>query len=168
MIAQSGNPFSIYASRNPLPGSGLQTANTTLSGSALDQVVRFHIDGSGPSVIAASAIGPDGSAFGAPSPAFTNPVGGPGILQARRFTGPSVFDLDFGMQKRFPIGERLRTELRFEGINILNHPTFFPTDQYIGDSNFGRSFNTVGNSVATAGTGFFQPRRIQFSMYLRF
>src|SRR6202035_573591 len=82
---QSGSPFSIVSQRGTLnreARSGFNTADTSLTGSQLAQIVKFQMTGNGPYVIAPSAIGPDGRAVAADGDpnftgqVFTNP--GPG------------------------------------------------------------------------------------------
>jgi hypothetical protein len=38
--------------------------------------------------------------------------------------GPGFVNLDFGVSRNFPIGERFRIEFRAESFNLLNHPNF--------------------------------------------
>ncbi len=164
ITAQSGNPFSILAGGDPvsgvapanaysIAGAAPATAVSTVSGSALNQLVQFHFTGNGPSIVAPSAI-----ANGSASPQFfVDPaLGTPGTLQPRRFTGPSVFNLDVGVQKLVALTERQRLEFRFEGINVLNHPWFIIGDQYVDSQSFGSNI------------GVNPPRSIQFSAYYRF
>jgi hypothetical protein len=59
--------------------------------------------------------------------------------------GPSYVDLDFSVQRAFPVSGSKRFLLRMEAGNIFNHPNFgLPTATYLG-SNFGRIRSTEGN-----------------------
>ena len=101
--------------------------------------------GNGPYMIAQSAINPvDGTGtndIGQPSypgQVFYNPGAGTiGTLQRRMFYGPWSFDLDMSVQRRFKIKERQFIEVRMEGVNVLNHPTFWVGDQNINATTFG-------------------------------
>lgn len=165
---QSGTPFSILSERGTLNraarSSGTNTANTSLNKGQLDDLLKFRMTGVGPYFVAASAIGPDGRAVASDgSPAFQGQVffhpapGTVGALQRRMFSGPSAFNLDFGLQKTTRITERQSLEIRMESTNILNHPTFFVGDQVISSTSFGRITSTM-----------FGRRLIQFGAYYRF
>ena len=169
MTWESGAPISILSNRATLnrSGGGRSASNTAVSAlnkSQLDGLIQFRMTGSGPYVIAAPAIGPDGRGV-APDgsqpfngQAFFNPAAGTiGTLQQRMFSGPWVFGLDFGLQKTTHITERHSVELRMEAQNILNHPAFFAGDQNINSTQFGQIAST-----------FFGRRLIQFGLYYRF
>ena len=58
----------------------------------------------------------------------------------------SYFNLDMSLTKRFPVGERVRMELKTTFINILNRPNFaFGTTQFDSTS-FGRITTTSGSA----------------------
>jgi len=167
---QSGAPFSIlsgYGTLNRASGSRsyYNTADTALTLSQLNRLVNFQMTGSGPYVVAQSAINPDDgtgtNSAGDPTfsgQAFSNPgAGSVGTLQRRIFSGPWAFDLDMSLQRRFRITERQSIELRMEGTNILNHPTFWVGDQNINSSTFGVVSSTL-----------YQPRIMQFAAKYQF
>ena len=55
--------------------------------------------------------------------AFSGPLG----LQAgprNNLRGPGFFDLDMGLSKRFPIGDKITMEFRADAFNVLNHTNF--------------------------------------------
>jgi hypothetical protein len=55
----------------------------------------------------------------------------------------TFFNLDMSVTKRFPVGERVRLELKTTFINILNRPSFnFGNTQYDSTS-FGRITGTL-------------------------
>ncbi|MDQ6700507.1 MAG: hypothetical protein M3Z36_10025, partial [Acidobacteriota bacterium] len=169
MTWESGTPFSILSNRGTVNrttrATGLNTADTKLNKSQLDEALQFRMTGTGPYVVAASAIGPDGRGVAADGSApfsgqvFFNPVAGRnGALQRRWFSGPWDFGLDAGVQKNTKITERQSVELRLETSNALNHPTFYASaDQNINSTNFGKLTST-----------FFGRRVVQFALYYRF
>jgi Carboxypeptidase regulatory-like domain/TonB-dependent Receptor Plug Domain/TonB dependent receptor len=73
----------------------------------------------------------NGSAFAKPAMyAFGNET-------KNALTGPGFVNLDFALQRSFPIKESLKCVLRMEAGNIFNHPSFSnPGSTYLG-SNFG-------------------------------
>ena len=170
---QSGAPFSIlsgYGTLNRYDGSRsyYNTANTALNMSQLVGVVQFQMTGNGPYMVAQSAINPsdgsgvNGAGVGLPPPftgqVFANPGAGTlGTLQRRAFSGPWSFNVDASMQKVVKISERQSVELRMQGVNILNHPTFWSGDQNINDSTFGAVASMLN-----------QPRKLQFDLRYQF
>jgi hypothetical protein len=73
------------------------------------------------------------------------------------FYGPWSFDLDLSLQKTVHISERQSVEIRMEGVNILNHPSFWSGDQNINSSTFG----TMGSTLNLA-------RVMQFGLRYQF
>jgi hypothetical protein len=170
MSWRSGAPFSIlsgYGTLNRSDGSRSQynTADTALNWSQLNNVVQFQMTGNGPYMIAQSAINPNdgtGSNDIGQTPysgqVFSNPGPGTiGTLQRRMFSGPWSFDLDMSVQRKFKITERQSVELRMEGVNILNHPTFWVGDQSINSTTFG----VIGSMLNS-------PRVMQFAARYQF
>jgi len=127
--------------------------------------VYYHMTPNGPSMIAPSAIAPDGTGTGAYVPFsnpgdqvfFTPPGLQPGTLGPRSFYGPGYFNLDLALQKRFNITERQSLEFRAVAINALNHPAFGFGNQSINDTNFG--FNAFQLNT---------PRSLQLRLHYRF
>jgi len=168
MVWQSGAPFSILSGRGTLnreARSYYNTADTSLTLSQLNQVVKFQMTGNGPMIVSPSAISPaDGTGVnvdGEPAfngQIFSNPGAGTlGVLQRRLFSGPWTFDIDMSLMKKVPITEKQSVELRADAFNVLNHATFWSGDQNINSTNFG-----VVSSM------FFLPRIMQFGLYFRF
>ncbi|HEX4137142.1 MAG TPA: TonB-dependent receptor [Bryobacteraceae bacterium] len=170
MSWQSGAPFSIlsgYGTFNRADGSRsyYNTADTSLTWPQLNNVVQFQMTGNGPIEIAPSAINPnDGTGTNDPGSAtytgqvFNNPTAGTvGTLQRRMFNGPWAFDLDMSVQRKFKITERQSIELRMEGTNVLNHPTFYVGDQNINSTTFG-----------AIGSMLYSPRVMQFAARYQF
>ncbi len=167
-VWQSGAPFSIlssYGTLNRAVRSYYNTADTTLGGAALAQIVNFQMTGSGPVEVAPSAVNPaDHSGVSAPGAAnfagevFSNPGAGTlGVLQRREFSGPWTFDIDTSLSKTVKFGERQSIELRGDAYNILNHATFYVGDQNINSITFG-----VISSM------FYTPRIMQFGLHYHF
>ena len=73
------------------------------------------------------------------------------------FNGPSVFNMDFSLMKKFQIRESDSVELRMEAANIFNNVTWNVGDQTISSTNFGKITGT-----------FYDRRLIQLSMHYRF
>jgi outer membrane receptor protein involved in Fe transport len=61
----------------------------------------------------------------------------PGTLARNTFAGPGYNTLTASLFKNIPIWERVVTQLRFEGYNLLNHPQFTNPDSSFTDTNFG-------------------------------
>jgi hypothetical protein len=177
MVAQSGTPFSILAYYNGSNLVGINqngsvsfynpyvTADTSLQGSALSNVIHFNMTADGPSIIAPSAINQIktspfyGTGLGFSTQAFFDPPGNsPGQTQPRSFFGPASFDWDLGIQKRFHVTERQTLEFRGVAVNVLNHASFYFPNQYIGSAGFGSQY------VYTV----YSPRRVQLSLCYRF
>jgi Carboxypeptidase regulatory-like domain/TonB dependent receptor len=70
--------------------------------------------------------------------------------------GPPLRDMDFSVDKAFPIHEATNLQFRAEAFNIFNHPYFTLPDYTAGDANFGHLLNS--------GNG----RVFQFALKLRF
>ncbi|MDX1982969.1 MAG: TonB-dependent receptor, partial [Bryobacteraceae bacterium] len=146
---QSGLPFSVLSERGTLNralrSAGKNTAVTTLTKSQLeDQVFGLQKLGNGVWAVSQGSRGPDGRGVGndgaAPfnGQAFFHPGPGQvGSLQRRMFSGPWAFGLDMALLKRFPIRGDDYIELRANGYNLPNHPTFDYGDQLISSVNFG-------------------------------
>jgi len=146
---QSGAPFSIVSGRGTLnrsSRSSLNTAVTSLTGSQLDQVVKFQMTPNGPYIVSPAVLNPADNtgvnADGAPaykSQIFFNPQPGQlGTLQRRFFNGPSAFTCDLKIDKQIPITERQRVRVEASFINLFNHPVFYSGDQNINSTQFGK------------------------------
>jgi hypothetical protein len=168
MIWQSGAPFSITSGRGTLnrtSRSYYNTASTSLTGSQLDQVVKFQMTGIGPRIVAETAVNPaDFTGVNADGEkpftgqVFFNPEPGTlGTLQRRFFSGPWTFGLDMSLQKNFKNTEVVNLEFRADAFNVLNHPTFWAGDQNINAPAFG----LVGSTLTI-------PRTMQFGLTLSF
>lgn len=85
---------------------------------------------------------------------------------------------DFGVHRDFPIREAIKLQFRGELFNLLNHPNFGPPVADLSSSQFGRSTQMLGRSLAGnagAGQGGFDPlyqiggpRSVQLALKLFF
>jgi len=168
-VWQSGAPFSIlssYGTLNRGARSYYNTADTTLGGAALQNIVHFRMTGNGPVEIAPSAINVDGTGVNAPGTSpfagqvFSNPgAGALGVLQRREFSGPWTFNIDMSLAKKVKITERQSLLLRMDALNAPNHPTF-----YVGDQNI----NSTSPAFGTIASTFYSPRVLQLSAHYSF
>jgi hypothetical protein len=167
---QSGQPFSVYSGRGTFNRqSNMQTqqgntVNSSLTMEQLRDVMSYRMSGSGPYMVAASAlftdnraVAPDGQAPFA-GQAFTMPGPGTiGTLGRRIFDGPWNTTFNFGLLKRTPITERHVLDIRMDVTNFFNHPTFTIGDQTVTSTTFGKITSTFTGA-----------RVFQFSMQYRF
>lgn len=74
-------------------------------------------------------------------------------------TGPEFAQVDVSFMKHTPIGEKWNVEFRADLFNIANHPNFANPDGNTTDPSFGRSTETINNTI-DVGTS----RQVQFSL----
>ncbi len=86
-----------------------------------------------------------------------------GNLGRNTLTGPSFRNVDFAMEKHFPVKERMNLEFRAEFFNILNHANFSAPNGTVFTSSRNRSGN-AGRITGTASSN----RQIQFGLKLTF
>ncbi len=164
---QTGTPFSILSARGTLNRSArstYNTINTSLTGSQLSDLFQFRMTGTGPMYVNSSAIGSDGRAVAADGAApftgqvFFQPAAGTlGSLQRMDMTGPSVWNLDFNMKKEVKITERHSVELRMDATNVMNHATWYISNQNVTSTTFGK-----------ITSNYYGRRLVQFALYYRF
>jgi hypothetical protein len=167
---QSGQPYSIYSGRGTFNRqSNMQsnqgnTVNSLLTLDQLRDILSFRMTGSGPYMMAASALGSDGRAVAADGAApfsgqaFFMPAAGTiGSLGRRIFDGPWDTTFDLSLLKRTNITERNTIDLRMDVRNIFNHPAFQIGDQTVTSTTFGKITSIFGG-----------PRVFQFSIQYRF
>jgi hypothetical protein len=168
---QSGENFSIYSGRgtfNRQNNAQTLQGNTVNSTMTLDQlrgVIAFRMSGSGPFMVAASALGTDGRAVAPDGSApftgqvFTMPSAGTiGTLGRRIFDGPWDTTFDFSVDKGIRITERNLIKVRMIARNLFNHPTFAIGDQTVTSTTFGK----------ITGNGPGGPRVFQFALFYDF
>jgi hypothetical protein len=185
MSWQSGSPFSIlseYGTFNRSSGgrSYYNGADTSVSGSALFNVVKYQMTGNGPMFVVPSAINTaDGT--GAVNPGetpfkgevfFNPPAGTIGTLQKRMFSGPWTFNIDMSVNKEIVIREGHTLEFQMLAINALNHATFFPGGPSTTQAGDYGAYE--GNQMINSPTFglltqmFYLPRIVQFGLHYRF
>src|SRR5262245_54039277 len=110
--------------------------------------------------------------------AFTaSPSGQQGSFGRNVLRGFGASQLDFGLQRQFRFTEKVGLRFRTEFFNIFNHPNFGSPNNLLTSPLFGRSTQTLANSLGTGGgiNGGFNPlyqiggpRSIQFALKLQF
>ncbi len=107
--------------------------------------------------------------------AFATPAGEFGTAPRDLVRGPGTWQMDLGLNKRFPLTERAKLEFRSEFFNILNHPQLGPPQSTFNPANttgFGSIISTVNlntaivNPITPVGSG--TPREIQFALRITF
>ena len=104
----------------------------------------------------ASAINTDGRGAATDGAApfsgqvFFNPGPGTlGTLQRRQFSGPWNTAYDMAATKSFRFGERHTVQLRAEGFNLFNHPTFYVGNESTSTTRFNVNNTTFGRITST-------------------
>ncbi len=88
------------------------------------------------------------------------------------FPGPGTWQVDTGVTKTFPLGERARVEVRSEFFNVFNHPQLGQPNATVGANGFGSITTTVNlntaivSPITPVGSG--TPREMQFALRLEF
>ncbi len=162
----SGRPYAINYS---IPGVG----NTNLTGSdAIGARVKVTCDpGGGSSSDPYRQI--DTSCFAPPQP------GSDGTESARFFLwAPPIVNLDMSLSKIFPVGKRVKLEVRLDAFNALNHTQFTGvnntvnfaslTDPTITNLPYDSSGNLVRNNGFGSINGVAPPRTLQLVTRLTF
>jgi hypothetical protein len=118
---------------------------------------------------------PGGKVFNAA--AFSSaPAGQQGDFGRNVLRGFNVAQADVGVQRQFHLTETVGLNFRVESFNILNHPNFGNPNKNLTDPLFGRSTQTLANSLGTGGAnGGFNPlyqiggpRSIQLALKVQF
>jgi hypothetical protein len=102
-----------------------------------------------------------------------------GDLGRNALRGFGAAQWDVAVHRDFPIRESLKLQFRAELFNVLNHPNFGQPVADISQAQFGRSIQTLGESLSGGGqyvgSGAFSPlyqiggpRSIQFALKLMF
>ncbi len=104
------------------------------------------------------------------------PAGTQGNFGRNVLRGFGAWQADVGLQRKFPITERVGLRFRAEFFNIFNHPNFGSPTNLLTSPLFGLSTQTLANSLGAGGAnGGFNPlyqiggpRSIQFALKLQF
>ena len=146
-IAQTGNPFSVTNGTDFGDSAGV--GNGVGTGSRPDIVGNPHI-------ARTEVPGVFGPLFFDPA-AFATPRGLTfGNVGRNTLYSPGRLNFDFGLFKRFPIGEHKAFDFRWENYNLFNHTQFTGIDSSLGSSTF------------LHATGAHAPRRMQFGLRFQF
>jgi hypothetical protein len=109
--------------------------------------------------------------------AFTPaPAGQQGNLGRNVLRGFGAWQSDIAVQRLFRLNERIKLRFRTEFFNIFNHPNFGNPVNTLTSPLFGRSTQTLANSLGSGGANgglnpLYQiggPRSIQFALRLQF
>jgi hypothetical protein len=174
LTSESGSPFSILSGRGTFNRAGrstLNTVNTSLNRDQLEAITGLFWTGNGPYFVSPSAINTDGRGAATDGAApfngqvFFNPDAGTlGTLQRRQFSGPWNTGYDMAATKSFRFREHHTVQLRAEGFNLFNHPTFYVGSESSSATRFAVNQTTFGRITST----FYNPRRMQFSLRYSF
>lgn len=104
------------------------------------------------------------------------PTGTQGNLGRNVLRGFGAWQVDVGLQRQFRLTERLGLRFRTEFFNIFNHPNFGSPTNVLTSPLFGRSTQTLANSLGSGGANgglnpLYQiggPRSIQFALKFQF
>jgi hypothetical protein len=97
--------------------------------------------------------------------AFSVPAGGTfGNAGRNLVRGPALWQADVGLDKRFPIRERLSLDFRVEAFNLFNRAQFGNPASDFSTASFGRITTTVNDGATGSGT----PRQLQFALRLNY
>lgn len=104
------------------------------------------------------------------------PAGTQGNLGRNVLRGFGAWQADVGLQRQFRLTEKLGLRFRAEFFNLFNHPNFGSPVNVLTSPLFGRSTQTLANSLGSGGAnGGFNPlhqiggpRSIQFAVKLQF
>ena len=104
------------------------------------------------------------------------PAGTQGSFGRNVLRGFGAWQADVGVQRQFHLTERLELRFRAEFFNLFNHPNFGSPTNVLTSPLFGRSTQTLANSLGSGGAnGGFNPlhqiggpRSIQFALKLQF
>jgi hypothetical protein len=167
----SGSPITITDARGTLnraARSGRQTALTNLTKDELKKLAGVYRTPNGIFILPPAMLGrnPDGTintagggqgrganGFGTPvfqgQQFFNNAPGQTSGLERAIFNGPTRYNLDLSLIKRFSIGERFKVQLQADMFNALNTTNFFTSNQFldINSPNFGRITQTFDARV---------------------
>jgi len=145
VLWQSGRPFSVYTGFNTFSSvvGSLATCDGCPRdlGSVVDEAGRNFFFTADQRVL-----------FGTPA------AGELSDIPRNYFIGPSYFQTDISILRKFKLTERFNLDFRVDARNVLNHPSFDMPTAVVNNSIFGR----INDSVTS------NPRRIQLSMKLNF
>ena len=118
----------------------------------------------------------DPSRPGCKGPFCPPPAGQQGSLERNALRGFPANQLDISLRRQFDLTERFKLQTRVDLFNIFNHPNFADPNPVLNQATFGRSTQTLAQSLGTGGlNGGFNPlyqiggpRSIQLAVKLQF
>ncbi len=133
LLAKTGTPFTVEAGSDA-PGFG------NVDGQSSDSPILLD-----PSILGRSVDHPDTSAAQLPRSAFQfiRPTDRRGNLGRNTFRRDGIFNVNFGLSKRWTLSGDNALLLRVESLNLLNHPQFAEP----GSSLTGRNFGVISNTL---------------------
>jgi hypothetical protein len=154
----SGRPFTVFSGINSFSQSVGSTANCNNCPRDLGSVIQADYDNPGGGLRNWFFDADARSRFSIPNP------GEQGNTPRNYFIGPSYFETDASLSKKFKFTETLSFELRVDAKNLTNTPNFnapsavYPSNGSLSGSLFGRINSDTSNSN----------RRMQFSGKINF
>ena len=135
VLLKSGTPFSIRSGSDG-PGAG----NVDGAGSDRPNIVD-------PSILGAVVDHPDASAQTIPQAAFSTiaPTDPGGNLGRNAFRKDRVWNVNFGLSRRFALSGDNALVFRAESLNFLNHPQFAEPDINLTSRTFAAITNTLND-----------------------
>jgi hypothetical protein len=102
--------------------------------------------------------------------AFVVRSDGNGTAERNLLRGFPASQLDLTLRRDVRLGGRLRSQLRIDVFNVLNHPNFANPDGNLASSTFGRSTQMLGRSLGGLNALYQMggPRSMQFGIRLQF
>jgi hypothetical protein len=163
--AQSGLPVNVIASQVLNPATGAFNINfpNIVAG------VPFYLSGAACTASNGGVPCPGGRRIN-PGAFVAPPAGQNGNLGRNVLRGLPSWQIDFAVNRRFNLTEKLGLVVRGEAFNLFNHPNFGLPNTVLTAKNFGEPTNT--QNVAMSGLSpLYQiggPRSMQFSLKLQF
>ena len=146
--ARTGRPFTVSVNR----ASGVVPSGQTQSQRANYVGGNPYADNPGPGMWLNPA------AFGIPA------AGTYGSSGRNAFRGPSLWQADLGVAKRFRITEAVNLDFRTEAFNIFNRAQYGEPVSNLSTGTFGRILQTANDGATGTGTS----RQLQFMLRLNF
>ncbi len=144
----TGQPFSVVTGSADSTGTGEGTQRADIIGDPLKDV-------------------PSGYIFN--PAAFATPANGTfGNQQRNQIFAPGYGTVDLSVLKNTAITERFKTQIRAELFNLFNRTNLATPNNTIGTSSFGKSTDTIGDSMGAPGIGPGEPFNVQLALKIIF
>ncbi|MBO0861992.1 MAG: TonB-dependent receptor [Chloracidobacterium sp.] len=157
VMARTGLPMNITYSRSSSP---------SVSPYGISSGLRPNLVPGQPLYLSGNA--PTGGLLWLNPAAFSAPANGAwGDLPRNAVRSPGIWQIDYSMEKRFPLSERMAIKFRGDIFNLLNRAQIGkPNVKWTGPTNTNFGIITAPYTTAAVGTG--TPRQMQFSLRLEF